>query len=135
MSLQDLTAGFVNLEKVITRDETFASDLAGAVQYNADLLNLLVTRVNAIEVSTVLSTEGLQKASDFTTEGLQKASDFTTELDTTLRAHIDEAIALMKVDFERLEAKAQAVNPVSTSVRWARRSTTCRDRSPRCRRG
>ena len=112
MSLEDLTAGFVNFEKVMTRDETFASDLAGAVQYNADLLNLLVTRVNALEVSTVLSTEGLQKASDFTTEGLQKASDFTTELDKTLRAHIDEAIALMKIDFERLEAKAQAAQPV-----------------------
>ena len=70
MSIEDLSAGFVNLEKVVTRDETFASDLAGAVQYNADLLNLLVTRVNALEVSTVLSSEGLQEASDFTTEGL-----------------------------------------------------------------
>ena len=52
MSIEDLSAGFVNLEKVVTRDETFASDLAGAVQYNADLLNLLVTRVNALEAAT-----------------------------------------------------------------------------------
>ena len=122
MSIEDLSTGFVSLEKVVTRDETFASDLAGAVQDNADLLNLLVTRVNALEAATVLSsegfqkasdftTEGLQKASDFTTEGLQKASDFTTELDTKLRAHLDEAILAMKVDFDRLEAKAQAAQP------------------------
>jgi hypothetical protein len=122
MSIEDLSAGFVNLEKVVTRDETFASDLAGAAQYNADLLNLLVTRVNALEAATVLSSEGLQKASDFTTEGLQKASDFTsdglqkasefsTDLDKKLRAHIDEAIQAMKVDFDRLEATAQAAQP------------------------
>ena len=48
MSLEDLSAGFVNLERTVTRDETFQSNVAGAVQYNADLLNLLVTRVNAL---------------------------------------------------------------------------------------
>ena len=72
MSIEDLSAGFVNLEKVVTRDETFAANVAGAVQYNADLLNLLVTRVNALEAAMVLSSDGLQKASDFTTEGLQQ---------------------------------------------------------------
>ena len=116
----------MNFEKVVTRDETFASNVAGAFQYNADLLNLLVTMVNALEAATVLSSEGLQKASDFTTEGLQKASDFSTDLDKKLRAHIDEAILAMKVDFDRLEATAQAAQPGVDLARWARHSTTCR---------
>ena len=99
MSIEDLSAGFVNLEKVVTRDEAFAADTAAAVQYNADLLNMLVTRVNSLEAATVLSGEGFQKVSDFATEGLQKASDYSADLDKKLRQHIDEAIALMKVDF------------------------------------
>ena len=44
-------------------------------------------------------------------EGFQKASDFSTDLDKKLRAHIDEAILAMKVDFDRLEATAQAAQP------------------------
>ena len=111
MSLEDLSAGFANFERVVTRDEAFASDVAGSVQYNADLLNLLITRVNALEVATQLSSEGLQKASDYTAEGFQKSSDFTTELDRKLREHIDLAIAAMKVDFDRLEEIAQAAQP------------------------
>ena len=63
MSIEDLSAGFVNLEKVVTRDEAFAADTAAAIQYNADLLNMLVTRVNSLEAATVLSSEGFQKVS------------------------------------------------------------------------
>ena len=111
MSAEDLSAGFLNLQRLQARDETFESNVAGAVQYNADLLNLLVTQVNALEAATVMSNEGLQKASDFTMEGFQKASDFSTDLDKKLRAHIDEAILAMKVDFDRLEATAQAAQP------------------------
>ena len=72
MSAEDLSAGFLNLQRLQARDETFQPNVAGAVQYNADLLNLLVTRVNALEAATVLSNDGLQKASDFTTDGLQR---------------------------------------------------------------
>ena len=71
MSLEDLCAGFVNLERVLTRDEAFAADTAAAVQYNADLLNMLVTRVNSLEAATTLASDGFQKVSDFATEGLQ----------------------------------------------------------------
>ena len=59
MSAEDLSAGFLNLQRLQARDETFQSNVAGAVQYNADLLNLLVTRVNALEASTVLLNDGL----------------------------------------------------------------------------
>ena len=41
-------------------------------------------------------------------DGLQKASDFTTERDISVRGELDAAISALKVDFERLEAKAQA---------------------------
>ena len=63
---------------------------------------MLVTRVNTLEAAVKLASTN--------TMGVQKASDFTTELDTKLRAHLDEAMA-MKVDFERLEALAQAAPP------------------------
>jgi hypothetical protein len=101
----------LNLEKVVTRDEAFAADTAAAVQYNADLLNLLVTRVNSLEAATTLTSGGFQKLSDFATDGLQKSSDYSADLDKKLRQHIDEAVALMKVDVERLEKVAQAAQP------------------------
>ena len=70
MSAEDLSAGFLNLQLLQAHDETFQSNVASAVQYNADLLNLIVTRVNTLEATVTL-------ASANTMEGLQKVHDFT----------------------------------------------------------
>ena len=51
MSAEDLSAGFLNLQRLQARDETFQSNVAGAVQYNADLLNMLFTKVNTLEAA------------------------------------------------------------------------------------
>ena len=47
MSAEDLSAGLLNLQQLQSGDETFQSSVAGAAQYNADLLNSLVTRVHS----------------------------------------------------------------------------------------
>ena len=104
ISAEDLSAGFLNLQRLQARDETFQSLVAGAVQYTADLLNLIVTRVNTLEAAVTL-------ASTNTMEGFQKVHDFTTERDISVRSELDTAISALKVDFERLEAKAQAAQP------------------------
>ena len=48
MSQEDLTAGFNNLVGLQSRDERFTKDLADCTGYNADMLNALITRVNAL---------------------------------------------------------------------------------------
>ena len=53
MTNEDLSAGFTNLQRMQARDEGFQTSVAQAVHWNADLLNKLVTRVNALEASAI----------------------------------------------------------------------------------
>ena len=118
MSAEDLSARFLNLQRLQARDETFQSSVAGAVQYNADLLSLIVTRANTLEAAAVLSNTNTMK-------GLQKVHDFTVERDVKVRNELDTAISALKVDFER---QLKLLNQAGTSAGWARPSTTCRVR-------
>ena len=97
MSAEDLSAGFLNLQRLQVCDETFQSSVAGAAQYNADLLNLIVTQVNTLEAAAALATTN-------TMDCLQKVHDFTVERDVKVRSELDTAISALKVEFERLQA-------------------------------
>ena len=61
MTNEDLSAGFTNLQRLQTRDEAFTASMSQAVHWNADLLNKLVTRVNALEASSNLVSEEAKK--------------------------------------------------------------------------
>ena len=86
------------------RDEALQSSVVGAVQYNADLLNSLIARVNALEASATL-------VASETKAGLLKVEAFTVERDGMVRSELETAMKGLKVDFERLEATAQAAQP------------------------
>ena len=44
---EDLTAGFLNLIRLQSRDAKFAADIAGCTHDNAGLLNAVISRINA----------------------------------------------------------------------------------------
>ena len=49
MSMEDLVAGFHNVANLRASDETWSIDIAKCAEWNATLLNTLVTRVNGID--------------------------------------------------------------------------------------
>ena len=51
MSNEDLTAGFLNLVCLQSRDAKFAADIAGCTHDNAGLLNAVISRTNAVEAA------------------------------------------------------------------------------------
>ena len=57
MRSEDLSAGFLNLQKLQVCDETFSGSMAQSVHWNAELLNKLITQVNAIEAAANLAAE------------------------------------------------------------------------------
>ena len=62
MTNEDLSAGFTNLQRLQARDEGFQTSMSQAVHWNADLLNMLVTRVSTLEASSNLVTVETKQA-------------------------------------------------------------------------
>ena len=55
MTVEDLSQGFTNVSATMVRDEQYMKDVGDCVQYNAELLNSLITRVNAVEAAGKLT--------------------------------------------------------------------------------
>ena len=105
MSNEDLSAGFMNLQRLQARDEGFQTSVSQAVHWNADLLNKLVTRVNTLEASAALVTSEVKVA-------LDGVSELNIARDKQLRVELASMAEMFKSGFERLEEAAASARPV-----------------------
>ena len=113
MSNEDLCAGFLNLQKLRVRDGTFSGSMAQSVHWNAELLNKLITRVNAIKPSAKLAAAETKSLH----EGV---NDLSIVRDKKLRDELDVTIKALQVDLERLEKAGTPVQPTSVpDLGWA----------------
>ena len=103
MSQEDLSAGFQNLASKQQTDEAAGRNTAECVHYNSELLNALITRVNAIEATTGLIGKKvedqdavMQSLTDDTRGALKALESRVIERDTTLRAELDAMAAKLE---------------------------------------
>ena len=80
-----MSAGFLNLQKLQVRDETFSGSMAQSIHWNAELLSKPVTRVNALEASAKL-------AATETKTFLDGVNDLSIVHDKKLRDELDVTV-------------------------------------------
>ena len=126
MSVEDLTAGFYNLNENNEKEAKLLQSTAKAVHYNADLLNALIARVNSAEVAMRLCSEGMAKQDANVaklTEDVKLAvktlEEGDSEKDSTLRKELDIMAQKLATGHDEIFAKiatAAASARVSSSA-------------------
>ena len=118
MSQEDLSAGFNNLMVVQQREEQFLKNVAECVHYNSELLNALVTRVNAAEANATLANKKAEdqdsqitKLTDDVRKALEYIETVDAEKDNTLRKELNAMAITVEKGHDELQekiAKAEA---------------------------
>ena len=109
LSMDELTTGFHGLSQLQVRDEGFASEIGKVTTWNAQLLNDLIVRVNAIEASTSLIGNEQQKQQMVTEslkivveQSLAHISEQDVSRDKQLRKELDEMTVKLETGHSKL---------------------------------
>ena len=88
MSMEDLVGGFHNLANLRERDEKWSVDIAKTVEWNATLLNALVSRVNIIDASVSRQSDSINVLNDGVKAALTQAAAATDGKEFILRGEL-----------------------------------------------
>ena len=105
MTQEDLSAGFYNLMGLQQRDEKFTKNLADCTGYNAELLNALITRVNALEASAGLQQQTTEALTSDVRKALAQLEELDQQKDTTLRAELSAMAVKLEAGHGELQQK------------------------------
>ena len=110
MTQEDLSAGFHNLMGLQQRDEKFTKNIAECTHYNAELLNALITRVNAVEASVGLQQAATEALTSDVHKALQMLESEDGKKDSTLRAELSAMAVRLEEGHKELQEKLEHLN-------------------------
>ena len=107
MSMEDLVAGFHNVANLRTRDETWTIDIAKCVEWNAPLLNTLVTRVNGIDGGVARQAATIDKMGEDIKGALGQVQQSDAAKDFILRGELSAMAAKLQETNDEIKQKTE----------------------------
>ena len=77
LDLADMTAGFNTLSKQVSRDSQLLDSTSKAVEWNSQLLNALVTRVNTLEAGNNVMSQTVDSLTKEVTDAVRRLQALT----------------------------------------------------------
>ena len=108
LNLADMTAGFNNLSKLQARDTALLGSTSSAVEWNSQLLNALITRVNMLKASNTVAG---QKVDNLTTE-ITRVTDILAATDMQRDQNLRDELSAMTVKLD--EGHAQLKHQIAS---------------------
>ena len=117
MTAEEMNAGFHNLAALQSRDEKYATSIAGCVHFNARILNDVVARLDLVAGRVGIAENELAKQ-QVTTDAIKAAVAGALDLvhekdiaaDTKLRHELDEMAARLEAGHSVLQSKINELN-------------------------
>ena len=105
MNMDDLVAGFHNVANLRERDEKWSVDISKCVEWNATLLNTLVTRVNVIDATVARQTESINQLNGGVKTALEQASMKHEGKEYLLRGELSAMAEKLEASHDELQKK------------------------------
>ena len=103
LDLADMTAGFNNLSKQVSRDSQLLDSTSKAVEWNSQLLNALITRVNTLEAGSTVARQKVDSLTSEVAEAVQKLAAVDRDRDQSLRDELSAMAAKLDEGHNKLQ--------------------------------